>query len=131
MPSRAKIGAAAAILALFGAGALLIASEHPADYRGTVFAAGGPADAQTLMIRFGCATCHDIRGVAAPGAHVGPPLEGIRERVYLAGVLENTPSNLVRWIVDPRGINPKTAMPITGISEAQARDVAAYLYGLQ
>jgi hypothetical protein len=40
----------------------------------------------------------------------------------------NTPDNLVHWIVDPRGLNPKTRMPGTGIPEPAARDIAAYLY---
>jgi cytochrome c len=31
-------------------------------------------------------------------------------------------------ILDPRGLDPKTRMPQTGISEQEARDVAAYLY---
>jgi cytochrome c1 len=43
-------------------------------------------------------------------------------------MLLNTPENLVRWIVDPRAVNPHTAMPVTGISAAEARDVVAYLY---
>lgn len=48
-------------------------------------------------------------------------------RVYLAGVLPNTPENLVRWIYDPRGVSPRSAMPNTGVSEAEAREIAAYL----
>jgi cytochrome c1 len=34
----------------------------------------------------------------------------------------------VSWIVDPRALSPRTAMPVTGIGEAEAREVAAYLY---
>jgi cytochrome c2 len=37
----------------------------------------------------------------------------------------------VRWIVNPRAVSPKTAMPVTGISEADARHVAAYLLTLR
>jgi cytochrome c1 len=36
-----------------------------------------------------------------------------------------------RVIVNPKQFTPQTAMPITGISEREARDVAAYLYRLQ
>ena len=32
------------------------------------------------------------------------------------------------WIVDPRKVDPKSAMPATGITPEDARDVAAYLY---
>jgi cytochrome c2 len=35
---------------------------------------------------------------------------------------------MIRWIVNPRAVNPGTAMPVTGISPAEARHVAAYLY---
>jgi cytochrome c len=35
---------------------------------------------------------------------------------------------MVRWIVNPQQFSPQTAMPATGITEEEARDVAAYLY---
>jgi cytochrome c1 len=43
-------------------------------------------------------------------------------------MVTNTPTNMVQWIVNPKEINPRTAMPVTGISDKQARDVAAYFY---
>ncbi len=48
--------------------------------------------------------------------------------MYIAGVAANTADNLIRWIVAPRTFSERTAMPATGISEAEARDIAAYLY---
>lgn len=91
--------------------------------------AGGHAKhAPALLMRYGCASCHQISGVPASGGLVGPPLDGISARIYIAGVLPNTPDNLVQWIVDPRAVSPHTAMPVTGITPAEARDVAAYLY---
>ncbi len=89
---------------------------------------GEPDRAAGPMIAYGCAGCHEIPDLAGPRGRIGPPLHGLAERVYLGGVLPNTPDNLVRWIVDPKAASPRTAMPATGISEAQARDVAAYLY---
>ncbi|WP_018260582.1 c-type cytochrome [Methylobacterium sp. WSM2598] len=89
---------------------------------------GDPDRAPALMIGHGCAGCHEIPGLAGPRGRVGPPLGSVAERVYIGGVVTNTPENLVRWIVDPRALDPRTAMPVTGISEAQARDIAAYLY---
>ncbi|WP_246179633.1 c-type cytochrome [Microvirga thermotolerans] len=80
------------------------------------------------ILRYGCAGCHTIEGIPHADGLVGPPLTTISRRVYVAGMLKNTPDNLARWIVDPRGINPQTAMPVTGISPAEARDVVAYLY---
>lgn len=81
--------------------------------------------------RYGCAGCHTIPGMSRANGLVGPRLETISRRVYIAGMLPNSPENLVRWIVNPRDVNPKTAMPVTGISEQEARDVAAYLYALK
>lgn len=60
-------------------------------------------------------------------APVGPPLAGISARGFLGGVLPNTPENLVRWLRAPQEINPRTAMPDLGVSERDARDIAAYL----
>ena len=51
---------------------------------------------------------------------VGPPLD-VRHRVYVGGVVPNTPDNLVAWIMDPPSIDPLTAMPPSGVSEAEAR----------
>lgn len=62
---------------------------------------------------------------------MGPPLDGLSRRVYVASVLLNTSDNLIAWIVDPPGIDPHTAMPRTGITEPEARDVAAFLYSLR
>ena len=49
-------------------------------------------------------------------------------RSYLAGNLTNSAGNMVRWIQHPREVRPGTAMPDTGITEGEARDIAAYLY---
>jgi cytochrome c2 len=89
---------------------------------------GGDGERGRLLLRqFGCGACHRIPGVAAAEGNVGPPLGRLHERVYLAGVIANTPSNLVRWIVDPQRVDPLTAMPDLGVTEPQARDMAAYL----
>jgi cytochrome c1 len=58
-------------------------------------------------------------------------LQRFAGQVYVGGALTNRPDNIVRWIVNPRAVSPKTAMPVTGISEREARDVAAYLLTLR
>jgi cytochrome c1 len=40
------------------------------------------------------------------------------------------PDRLVPWILDPRALDPDTAMPGLGLTEREARDAAAYLYTL-
>ena len=89
---------------------------------------GDPARAPELLRRFGCVGCHKIPGIGGADGEVAPSLEGLRKRVFIGGVLRNTPENLVRWIVDPRSLSPHSAMPATGIDEQGARDIAAYLY---
>ncbi len=95
-------------------------------------ALGGDAGQGKLLLRqFACGTCHVIPGVVAAGGKVGPPLAGIAGRVYLAGVLPNTPENMASFIRKPQQADPKTAMPDMGVGEAHARDMVAYLYTLR
>jgi|SRR5689334_1468372 len=89
---------------------------------------GDPAQAPNLIRRYGCGGCHTISAIAGADGKVAAPLDQLRKRVYVAGVLQNTPDNVVRWIVSPRIFSPQTAMPETGITESEARHVAAFLY---
>ena len=97
-----------------------------------VLTEGGSATKGAAAIAaYGCGTCHTVSGVPGATAVVGPPLAGIGQRSYVGGVLPNTPENLVRWIQRPREVSPRTAMPDLGVSERDARDIAAYLYTLK
>jgi cytochrome c1 len=69
--------------------------------------------------------------VAGADGLVGPPLAGIASRAYIAGVLPNAPDNMLRWIRDPKSVDPLTAMPNTGVTPSDARHIAAYLYTLR
>ena len=89
------------------------------------------ANGRLLLRQFGCGSCHEIPGVAAAKGRVGPPLGGIASRVYLAGVLPNSPENMARFIRRPREVDPRTAMPDLGVTEAHARDMVAYLQTLR
>jgi mono/diheme cytochrome c family protein len=89
---------------------------------------GDPRRAPEVIRRYGCAGCHTVPGIAGADGQVGGSLADIRKRVYVGGVVNNTGDNLIRWIVSPQTFSPHSAMPVTGISEAEARDVAAYLY---
>lgn len=81
-----------------------------------------------LLERYGCAACHRIQGMPLNDSQAGPPLERIARASYVAGVLPNTQQNLERWIMHPRAVSPGTSMPDLGVSAAEARDMAAYLY---
>lgn len=93
---------------------------------------GGDAERGPAIIRaYGCQGCHEIPGIRSHAAHVGPPLTDYALRAYVAGSLPNRAEHLVRWIRDPQSIQPGTAMPTLGVSEADARHIAAYLYTLR
>ncbi len=93
---------------------------------------GGSAKRGVQRIaQLGCAACHTIPGVKNAHGNVGPPLTRFGERTYIAGMLRNTPPNLIRWIREPQAVIPGNAMPNMGVSEVDARDIAAYLYTLR
>jgi mono/diheme cytochrome c family protein len=90
---------------------------------------GGDADrGRTALIAFECGACHRIGGIPGARGHVGPPLDDYRDRVYIAGRHPNDPEWLVRWIRHAPSLDAQTAMPDLGVSDAEARDIAAYLY---
>ena len=75
--------------------------------------------------------CHQVRGISGPVTHVGTPLHGIKQRRYIAGVLDNTPENMVRWVQHPQQVKPLDAMPELGVTAGDAWDIAAFLYTLE
>jgi cytochrome c2 len=91
---------------------------------------GDPDQGRELIIRTGCGSCHEIPSVLGADGLVGPPLQKIARRQYIAGVLRNTPDNMVHWLRFPQQVVPGNAMPDLGLSEADARQIAAYLYTL-
>jgi len=126
---QARMALATAALALLaGCGA-----EPAPLWPGPQAAPLAQADAQRGRQRIaehGCISCHTVPGVRGPASAVGPPLRHVATRAYLGGVLPNTPANLVRWLLDPPTIDPRTAMPNVGLREAEASDIAAYLLTL-
>jgi cytochrome c2 len=114
------------------AAATMNACDAGERYRAAAEATGGdPARGQAAIQTYGCDTCHVIPGVATAKSLVGPPLNAIAARTYVAGVVVNTPENMESWIQHPRAIDARTAMPDTGVTEIDARDITAYLYTLR
>jgi cytochrome c2 len=89
---------------------------------------GNPRVGQQLIARYGCGACHQIKGIARAESKVGPSLKEIRDSSYVGGVLPNSADNLMQWIMHPRAHSPNTAMPELGVTQPEARDMAAYLY---
>src|SRR3954468_12943264 len=127
---RPIVGAAAAVVFVLtaAAGTTLWQERHRSQGIARAMAGGNPARAPELIRRYGCAGCHTIPGIPGGDGQVGGSLKDLRQRVYVGGVVLNSPENLTQWVVSPQTFSPRTAMPATGISEAEARDVAAYLY---
>jgi cytochrome c1 len=92
---------------------------------------GNPANGRHLLYSYSCGSCHAIPGVTEADGTIGPPLRGFGSRVYIAGIQQNTPENLSRWIAQPQEVQPGNAMPDLGVTREQARDIAAYLYTLR
>jgi mono/diheme cytochrome c family protein len=94
----------------------------------------GPASVERgklALSQYACQACHTIPGITSSLPNVGPPLAGMASRRLIAGKLANTPDNLVLWVRDPQAVKPLTAMPNMGVSEHDARDMAAYLATLR
>lgn len=98
--------------------------------REQMVAGGDPARGRSLIPEYGCGSCHVIPGVPGAEGKVGPPLTHFAERSFIAGNLRNEPTALAHWIRFPDHVEPGTAMPNLGVTEAHARDIAAYLYTL-
>jgi cytochrome c2 len=109
------------------AGAAWVSMQQTVRIARTI-SGGDPDQAPELIRRYGCGGCHTIPGIRGADGQVGPPLSDLIHRVYIGGVAINSPDRLAQWIVSPQQFSPHSAMPATGISAAEARDVAAYLY---
>jgi mono/diheme cytochrome c family protein len=82
---------------------------------------------RAAMTQYACNACHNVPGITGADVHVGPPLGGIARRELIAGAVPNTEDQMVRWIRDPRSIDPQTTMPSMQVNEQDARDIAAFL----
>lgn len=114
--------------------AKLPAPAATSDEPGTIlipYLRGDEARGKTAIAQYDCSSCHDIPGIAAPRALVGPPLTGVGSRTTIAGILANTPDNMRAWIRDPQKFKPGDAMPNMGVTEKDAADIVAYLEALR
>lgn len=94
-------------------------------------ASGDPERGRVVIQQYACTACHRIPGIVGPSSHTGPPLTAMGQRKYIAGVLPMSADNMVRWLRAPQSVVPETAMPDTGLTERDARDIAAYLARLK
>ena len=109
--------------------ALLAAcGEHGA---GTPATGGDAATGKRLVTQYQCGACHAIPEVPGAGGEAGPPLEHFGRLSYIANGIPNQPAQLTAWLIDPPAMKPGTAMPALGLTEQEARHMAAFLYTLK
>jgi len=117
---------------MIGMAAVFVACEEDDTIkRASELTGGNPAQGRAKIEYYGCGACHTIPGVTGAAALVGPELTHFASRVYVAGVLPNSPQNVIRWIQNPKQVDGLTAMPNLNVSEEDARDITSYLYTLK
>ena len=92
---------------------------------------GRAAQGLALFQQTSCMNCHAIKGTLAT-AGVGPDLTHFASRKILgAGVVDNTPANLRRWLTDPQQVKPGVKMPDYKFNDSQVTQLADYIETLQ
>lgn len=110
--------------------AVLSGCGAQARSRADAITGGSATRGASAISRYGCGSCHSIQGIVGANGLVGPPLTGIGQRLYVAGVLQNNTQNIESWIQHPTKIVPNTVMPDLGVTQQDALDIATYLYSL-
>lgn len=119
----------ASVATALASGAVLYRQTRvAAETRAQGITGGMAARGLSAIDRHGCGACHIIPGIDGARGEAGPDLTGIATRAHIAGSLPNDPQAMVRWLMDPQALRPGSGMPDMGIDEAEARDIAAYLY---
>jgi cytochrome c oxidase subunit 2 len=103
------------------------AQKQPAQVPTDAIAQAG----EQLFVQRGCVGCHAIAGTAAQ-AEVGPNLTHFGSRQTLAaGILDNAPDNLARWLKNPQAVKPGSLMPNLGLPDDDITALVAYLQSLK
>lgn len=110
---------------------LLAGCNNRVDPQEQAVAGGDARRGRLALERHDCGVCHVIPGIRGAPGLVGPSLQDFAHRPNLAGKFATGGENIVRWILDPPAMAPHTAMPAVGMSEAEARDMTAYLLTLR
>lgn len=77
-----------------------------------------------------CIYCHATSAVGTSGA-AGPNLAAFGDRNRVAGFMDHTEEDLVKWMKDPQKYKPGNQMtPFGHLSDAELNAIAKYLMGL-
>jgi cytochrome c oxidase subunit 2 len=120
---------------------ILVVAEEPSRFEEWQRAQLQPGQAPTsdvatkglaLFQTSTCINCHAIRGVTGADAHVAPELTHVASRRQLAaGILENTPANMRRWLKNPQHIKPGVLMPDFNFTDQELDELGEYLETLR
>jgi cytochrome c oxidase subunit 2 len=117
-----------------------VVAEPPEAFEAWLARQSAPADpptdplarrGQAIFLANTCVNCHTVRGTAA-SARIGPDLTHFGGRTTLgAGVAENTPAELRRWLRNAQELKPGVLMPpYPNLPEEELDALVAYLRGL-
>lgn len=85
---------------------------------------------KSLITSKGCIACHTIKDVPGAVGTTGPALDGMGDPAKhprIAGVLDNNPANLRRWLQNPPGVKAGTAMPNLNLSPSELDNLIAFI----
>ncbi len=88
---------------------------------------GAPGAGAAAITRQACGSCHEIPGIEGADGQVGHSLSAFGLRRLIAGSLPNSPDALRRFLIDPQAVAPGIVMPAQGLTDREARDIAAFL----
>jgi cytochrome c len=121
------------VLILIALACVACGDKSRENYQNMTATGGGNADRGRKLIeeKYGCASCHSIPEIKGPKGMVGPPLEHMASRQFIAGKVQNTPQNMTAWLQNPQAMDPQNAMPNLGVTPVDARDITAFLQSLK
>lgn len=95
-----------------------------------------PTDAVALegqqIFNQSCIACHAVDGTMKS---VGPNLKGFADKLTVAGFMEMTEEDIMKWLKDPEGVKPQNTMPNPmedlNLTEEQLNALTKYLLTLK
>ena len=120
---------------------ILVVAEEPSKFQewqraqlepGLAAKTAAAAKGLALFQTSTCINCHAIRGVTGADTRVAPDLTHVASRRQLgAGILENTPANMRRWLKSPQHIKPGALMPDFNFTDQELDELGEYLNTLR
>lgn len=110
--------------------ATVLSGCKPPPETGPAFSSAAIERGRAVVAASGCAACHAFPDIDWPKGNAGPSLVAFDGKGPIAGALPNTPANLAAFVRNAPAAKPGSTMPAMPISQREARDVAAYLYGI-